>query len=82
MTPLNLAVVPWAILAGSMAVDSGMPFAQSVAMSAMVFAGVAQLVTLVLLNSGAGVITSIVAVFFITSQHLLYGLTLRRHGSP
>ena len=54
MTPLNLAVVPWAILAGSMAVDSGLTFAQSVAMSAMVFAGAAQLVTLGLLNSGAG----------------------------
>lgn len=82
MTPLNLAVVPWAILAGSMAVDSGLTFAQSVAMSAMVFAGAAQLVTLGLLNSGAGVITIIVSVFFITSQHLLYGLTLRPHVLP
>lgn len=82
MTPLNLAVVPWAILAGSMAVNSGLTFAQSVAMSAMVFAGAAQLVTLGLLNSGAGVITIIVSVFFITSQHLLYGLTLRPHVRP
>lgn len=82
MIPLNLAVVPWAILAGSMAVDSGLTFAQSVAMSAMVFAGAAQLVTLGLLNSGAGVITIIVSVFFITSQHLLYGLTLRPHVRP
>lgn len=82
MTPLNLAVVPWAILAGSMAVDSGLTFAQSVAMSAMVFAGAAQLVTLGLLNNGAGVITIIVSVFFITSQHLLYGLTLRPHVRP
>lgn len=82
MTPLNLAVVPWAILAGSMAVDSGLTFAQSVAISAMVFAGAAQLVTLGLLNSGAGVITIIVSVFFITSQHLLYGLTLRPHVRP
>ncbi|HHE4877270.1 TPA: AzlC family ABC transporter permease [Morganella morganii] len=82
MTPLNQAVVPWAILAGSMAVDSGLTFAQSVAMSAMVFAGAAQLVTLGLLNSGAGVITIIVSVFFITSQHLLYGLTLRPHVRP
>nr|EMB6210647.1 AzlC family ABC transporter permease [Morganella morganii] len=82
MTPFNLAVVPWAILAGSMAVDSGLTFAQSVAMSAMVFAGAAQLVTLGLLNSGAGVITIIVSVFFITSQHLLYGLTLRPHVRP
>ncbi|WP_336844746.1 AzlC family ABC transporter permease [Providencia rettgeri] len=75
--PLNLAVIPWGVLAGSMAVETGLDFWQSVAMSAMVFAGAAQLVTLGLLNSGAGYITIIISVFFITSQHLLYGLTLR-----
>ncbi|MEX9909765.1 AzlC family ABC transporter permease [Providencia huaxiensis] len=75
--PLNLAVIPWGVLAGSMAVETGLDFWQSVAMSAMVFAGAAQLVTLGLLNSGAGYITIVISVFFITSQHLLYGLTLR-----
>ncbi|EFB73654.1 putative azaleucine resistance protein AzlC [Providencia rustigianii DSM 4541] len=77
--PLNLAVIPWGVLAGSMAVETGLTFWQSIAMSAMVFAGAAQLVTLGLLNSGAGYITIIISVFFITSQHLLYGLTLRPH---
>ncbi|MCW2254768.1 putative branched-subunit amino acid permease [Providencia alcalifaciens] len=77
--PLNLAVIPWGFLAGSMAVDAGLTFWQSMAMSAIVFAGAAQLVTLGLLNSGAGYITIIISVFFITSQHLLYGLTMRPH---
>nr|WP_282553268.1 AzlC family ABC transporter permease [Providencia sneebia] len=77
MTPLNLAVIPWGILAGSMAVEAGLSFSQSVSMSVMIFAGAAQLVTLGLLNSGAGYITIIISVFFITSQHLLYGLTMR-----
>lgn len=75
--PLNLAVIPWGVLAGSMAVETGLDFWQSVAMSAMVFAGAAQLVTLGLLNSGTGFMTIVISVFFITSQHLLYGLTLR-----
>lgn len=79
MTPLNLAVIPWGVLAGSMAVEAGLSFWQSISMSAMIFAGAAQLVTLGLLNSGAGYITIIVSVFFITSQHLLYGLTMRPH---
>lgn len=79
MTPLNLAVIPWGVLAGSMAVEAGLSFWQSVAMSAMIFAGAAQLVTLGLLNSGAGYLTIIISVFFITSQHLLYGLTMRPH---
>ncbi|HCH49514.1 MAG TPA: branched-chain amino acid ABC transporter permease [Proteus sp.] len=77
--PLCLAVVPWGILAGSMAVDAGLTFAQSVGMSAIIFAGAAQLVTLGLITSGAGILTIIISVFFITAQHLLYGLTLRPH---
>lgn len=77
--PLCLAVIPWGILAGSMAVDAGLTFAQSVGMSAIIFAGAAQLVTLGLVVSGAGMLTIIISVFFITAQHLLYGLTLRPH---
>ncbi|MEQ5205933.1 AzlC family ABC transporter permease [Proteus sp. fly-1067] len=77
--PLCLAVIPWGILAGSMAVDAGLTFTQSVGMSAIIFAGAAQLVTLGLVVSGAGMLTIIVSVFFITAQHLLYGLTLRPH---
>ena len=77
--PLHLAVIPWGVLAGSMAVEAGFDFWQSIAMSAMIFAGAAQLVTLGLINSGAGYITIIISVFFITSQHLLYGLTMRSY---
>lgn len=77
MLPLCLSVIPWGILAGSMAVQAGLPLAQSLGMSMIVFAGAAQLVTLGLLMSGASVLTVIVSVFFITSQHFLYGLTLR-----
>lgn len=77
MLPLCLSVVPWGILAGSMAVQSGLTLPQSVGMSALVFAGAAQLVTLGLLASGAGVTTIVLSVFFITSQHFLYALSLR-----
>lgn len=79
--PLCLAVVPWGILAGSMAIHSGLSFWQSVGMSAIVFAGAAQLVTLGLLMSDASLVTIIVSVFFITSQHFIYGLTLRGYVS-
>ncbi|OSN06038.1 branched-chain amino acid ABC transporter permease [Lonsdalea iberica] len=75
--PLCLAVVPWGILAGSMAVQAGLTFWQSVGMSAVIFAGAAQLVTLGLLMSGASVLTIVMTVFVITLQHLIYGLTLR-----
>lgn len=77
MLPLCLSVVPWGVLAGSMAVQSGLTLPQSIAMSAVVFAGAAQLATPGLLLSGASIPTIILSVFFITSQHFLYGLTLR-----
>lgn len=77
MLPLCLSVVPWGILAGSMAVQSGLSLAQSIAMSTVIFAGAAQLVTLGLMLSGASVATIVISVFFITAQHFLYGLTMR-----
>lgn len=79
MLPLCLSVLPWGILAGSMAINSGLSIGQSMGMSAILFAGAAQLVTLGLLNTDAGTLTIVLSVFFITAQHLLYGLTLRKN---
>lgn len=81
MLPLCVSVIPWGILAGSMAVQAGLSFWQSIGMSAIVFAGAAQLVTLGLTMAGANILTILVSVFFITSQHFIYGLTLREFVS-
>ncbi|CDL84544.1 AzlC family ABC transporter permease [Xenorhabdus szentirmaii] len=81
MLPLCLSVIPWGILAGSVAVESGLTIGQSIGMSAILFAGAAQLVTLGLLASGASIFTLVISVFFITAQHFLYGLTLREYVS-
>ena len=81
MLPLCLSVIPWGILAGSMAVQSGLTFSQSLGMSAIVYAGAAQLVTLAMLMSGASVPVIVLPVFFLTAQHFLYGLTLRAQVS-
>ncbi|MBO1272216.1 AzlC family ABC transporter permease [Shewanella sp. 4t3-1-2LB] len=75
--PLCLAVLPWGLLAGSMAIQSGLDVWQSLGMSAIIFAGAAQLVTLSMLISGANVFSIIITIFFLTSQHFIYGLTLR-----
>ncbi|MBG6245267.1 branched-chain amino acid ABC transporter permease [Candidatus Symbiopectobacterium sp. 'North America'] len=81
MFPFCLAVLPWGILAGSMAVQAGLPFWQSIGLSALVFAGAAQLVTLGLVMSGANVVTILITVFFITTQHIIYALTLHDYVS-
>lgn len=76
--PLSIAVLPWGILAGSMAVNAGLSFAQSFAMSAIFFAGAAQLVSLGLVMSGASLFTIVITVLFLTSQHLIYALNFRK----
>ena len=81
MLPLCVSVIPWGILAGSMAIQAGLTFWQSVGMSTIVFAGAAQLVTLGMIMTGANLFAILVSVFFITSQHFIYGLTLREFVS-
>lgn len=75
--PLCLAVLPWGLLVGSMAVSSGLTPAQGIGMSAFIFAGAAQLVTISMLAAGSGTLAICLTIFIITSQHLLYALILR-----
>lgn len=82
MLPLSFAVVPWGFLAGSFAVDSGLMPLEGQAMSAILFAGSAQLVAMGMIKAGASLATMMVTIFFITSRHLLYSLTMRRHIAP
>lgn len=77
MLPLSIAVIPWGILAGSVAVQAGLTFMQALSMSALVFAGAAQLVSLSMLTTGASVLSIVITIFFLTSQHFIYALQLR-----
>ncbi|XBD34275.1 AzlC family ABC transporter permease [Acinetobacter thermotolerans] len=75
--PLNLAVLPWGLLAGSMAVQAGLTTTQAVAMSAVMFAGAAQLLSLNMLQEGQSFFAILFSAFVLTTQHLLYGLNFR-----
>ena len=75
--PLSIAVLPWGILAGSMAVNTGLSTAQALGMSVFIFAGAAQLVCLGLLLAGASSISIMLTIFFLTTQHLIYALNFR-----
>lgn len=77
MLPLSLAVIPWGILAGSMAIHTGLPWSKALAMSALVFAGAAQLLSLGLVMAGASMLSILISVYFITVQHLIYAMALR-----
>ncbi|WP_224991405.1 AzlC family ABC transporter permease [Acinetobacter pittii] len=75
--PLSISIIPWAILAGSMAIHAGLSFSEALAMSGLVFAGAAQLVSLSMVVEGASVFTIYLTIFFLTAQHFIYALTLR-----
>lgn len=77
MLPLSIAVIPWGILAGSMAINAGLSVPKAIAMSAVVFAGAAQLVSLGLHMSETSSIVILMTIFFLTSQHFIYALVWR-----
>lgn len=79
--PLCLAVLPWGVLAGSMAVSQGFTALESIGLSVFVFAGAAQLVTISMVAAGSGFIAICLTILVITAQHLLYALILREHVS-
>ncbi|WP_375748297.1 AzlC family ABC transporter permease [Vibrio sp. HN007] len=75
--PLSLAVIPWGILAGSYAIDAGLTPLEAQAMSAILFAGSAQLVAAGMFKAGIGLGAMLLTTFFITSRHFLYSVSMR-----
>lgn len=75
--PLSLAVAPWGLLAGSMAIEANLSPWEGQGLSAIVFAGAAQLVAIGMLKGGASLFSILLTTLLLTSQHLLYGLSMR-----
>lgn len=82
MLPLSIAVLPWGLLAGSFAMDVGLHPLEGQALSAILFAGAAQLVAMGMFKAGAGLTTMLITTFFITSRHFLYSISMRDKISP
>jgi 4-azaleucine resistance transporter AzlC len=80
--PLCVAVIPWGILAGSFAIEAGLTPIEAQAMSAILFAGSAQLVAVGMFKTGVGLATMLLTTFFITSRHFLYSVSMRSKISP
>jgi predicted branched-subunit amino acid permease len=80
--PLSLACAPWGLLVGSLAIGAGLTPLESQGLSAIVFAGAAQLVAIGMMKSGTGMFTIFVTTLLLTSQHLLYAMHMRPHLAP
>jgi len=77
MLPLSLAVLPWAVLFGSLAIQRGFSWIEAQMFSAIIYGGAVQIVTVELMADGAPLFTILVSALVISSRHFLYGLTLR-----
>ncbi len=77
MLPLSLAVLPWGILFGSLAIQRGFSAWETQAISALVFGGAVQIVSIELLAQGTPITAVLFSAFVISSRHFLYGLHLR-----
>lgn len=77
--PLSLAVVPWGILCGSLAISSGLSSLQAQLMSLLVFAGAAQLAGISIIGAGGTASSIYSSTFVISSRHLLYSAVFREH---
>ena len=77
MLPLNLAVLPWGILCGSLSIQRDFSAFEAILMPLIVFAGSAQLVAIELIANNASLATILFTTFIISSRHFLYGLALR-----
>ncbi len=64
MLPLSIAVLPWGLLAGSFAIEAGLSVVESQALSAVLYAGAAQLVAIGMFKTGAGLLSLLIATFF------------------
>ena len=77
--PLAIAVIPWGILTGALAVQVGMSPLQAQLLSLLTFAGAAQLSCLTLMGAGASLSAIFGSTFVISSRHLLYSVVFREH---
>ncbi len=77
--PLSLAVVPWGVLCGSLAINVGLTPLQAQLMSLLIFAGAAQLAALTIMGAVGSLSSMFSSTFVISSRHLLYSAVFRDH---
>ncbi|HEX7003761.1 MAG TPA: AzlC family ABC transporter permease [Trueperaceae bacterium] len=76
VAPMMLAVGPFGAVVGLAGVASGLTFSETIAMSALVNGGSAQLAALTLIGSGAPVVVILATVFFVNLRYLMYSMAL------
>ncbi len=76
VAPLLLGVVPFGLVAGIAAVETGLTLGEAVAMSVIVFAGASQLAALELLGENAPFVVVVVTAVVINLRMLMYSASI------
>lgn len=76
IVPLIIGAIPFGIIFGAVANNSGFSLTGTIAMSAFVFAGSSQFIALSLLNNSTAIPLIILTVFVVNLRHLLYAVSL------
>lgn len=76
LLPMHLGVVPFGVIYGVVALQSGIPPLAAFLMSSLVFAGSAQFLLAQLVGAGAPVLLSVGAVGLINLRHALYSASV------
>lgn len=74
--PLEFGAIPFGIIFGALAVNSGLSPAATQAMSAFVFAGSAQFIAAGLVATGTNTLVIILTTLVVNLRHMLYAATL------
>ena len=77
--PLAIAVIPWGILTGALAIKIGLTPLYAQLLSLLVFAGAAQLSAMTLMSGGASTLAIFGTTLVISARHLLYSIVFREH---
>lgn len=77
--PLVVGAIPFGIIYGALAINSGLSTWASAGLSAIVFAGSSQFIAVGLIASGAGPMVIILTTFIVNLRHALYATTLGPH---
>ncbi|WP_273506821.1 AzlC family ABC transporter permease [Fulvimarina manganoxydans] len=77
--PVFLAVFPFGMVYGAIAIGDGLTLLEAMGFSATVFAGASQLAALQLIGIGAPVWTVLLTVFALNFRHILYSASIGRH---
>ncbi|MCW4116692.1 AzlC family ABC transporter permease [Aurantimonas sp. MSK8Z-1] len=77
--PVLLAIMPFGIVYGALAVDAGLSVLEACGLSLTIYAGASQLVALQMVGLGAPLWVVLFALTMVNLRHLLYSASVGRH---